>query len=88
VVTQADIEAGLLVITASGSSPSLPMAAQVVQAADWVVVADSKPQLEVDILAPNCTQDQSPGEGIAHAPSGQQKTAKRSASIAVFALLR
>lgn len=61
-VTQADIEAGLMVIGATGSSPSLPVAAQVVWAPDWTVPVDSKPQLAVDILAPNCSQNQSPGK--------------------------
>jgi hypothetical protein len=61
-VTQADVETGLLVIHATGSSPSLPAAAQVVWAPDWTVPVDSKPQLAVDILAPNCSQNQSPGE--------------------------
>jgi hypothetical protein len=61
-VTQADVEAGVVTIRATGSSPSLPAAAQVVWAPDWVVPVDSKPQLVLDILAPNCSQHPSPGK--------------------------
>lgn len=54
-VTQADIEAGLVELSARGSSPSLPVAAQVVSDSKLVPV-DLKPQLVVDIQADTCVQ--------------------------------
>lgn len=55
-VQQADMEAGKVTITASGSSPTLPQSAQVVATAPWEVPVDANPQLDVDIMGAECTQ--------------------------------
>lgn len=56
-VRQADIEAGQVVIGAAGSSPTLPVGSQIVQALPaWTVPVDVNPQLVVDVVAAGCQQ--------------------------------
>lgn len=55
-VQQSDIEAAQVLVTASASSPGLPLGAQVVPAQSWTVPVDVNPQLDVDIEADNCAQ--------------------------------
>lgn len=67
-VLQSDIEAGVLVIGASGSSPSLPQQAQVVPAPAWDVPVDVSPQLAVDVEGPSCTQSGATSGGLVSCP--------------------
>lgn len=67
-VLQSDIESGMLVIGASGSSPSLPQQAQVVTASTWDVPVDVSPQLAVDVEGPSCTQSGATSGGLVSCP--------------------